>query len=143
MIIGFTGTRFGPTPQQSNKLRLLLKLYAKDCTYFHHGGCYGADIAARDIAIELHVPTVCHPGSDWQWENSIGKDRITLPQKPYLERDKDIAAEADLLLAASRIMKEEKKSGTWATVRAARKLNKRIIVCWPDGTATEDLNYPE
>jgi hypothetical protein len=143
VIIGFTGTRFGPTPQQRKKLFLLLKLYAKDCSYFHHGGCWGADITARDLARELHIPTVCHPGSDWQWETSVGTDRITLPQKPYLERDKDIAVEVELLIAVSKTMTEEKKSGTWATVRAARKLNKRIIVCWPDGTATEDPAYPE
>lgn len=49
------------------------------------------------------------------------------PAKPYLERNKDIANEGiDGLIAAPSGWVEELRSGTWATVRYARKLKRTI-----------------
>lgn len=35
-------------------------------------------------------------------------------------------------------MEEEQKTGTWYTIRYARKQNKQIVIFWPDGTITNE-----
>lgn len=56
---------------------------------------------------------------------------------PYLARNCVIVDEADILLACPK-GPEEQRSGTWATVRYARKQNKRIVIVYPDGTITTE-----
>jgi len=56
-----------------------------------------------------------------------------MPIKRPLERNSDIVADSDLLLATPRFYEEELRSGTWATVRRARKANKPLIIVWPNG----------
>ena len=138
MKIGFTGTRFDVTPLQREKLTEVLQELKKTHKEFHHGGCYGADVTARDIAISLKIPTICHPGSAWQYQNSMHIDEKTHMIYPFLERDIMIVEATDILVAIPRLMKEEKRSGTWTTVRAARKRNKPVIICWPDGSITKE-----
>jgi predicted Rossmann fold nucleotide-binding protein DprA/Smf involved in DNA uptake len=48
-----------------------------------------------------------------------------------LERNKDIVSESDFLIAAPDSKKERLRSGTWATVRHARKLGKRVMILEP------------
>lgn len=138
MKIGFTGTRFDVTPLQREKLTEVLQELKKTHKEFHHGGCYGADVTARDIAISLKIPTICHPGSAWQYQNSKGIDSVTLGILPYIERDIIIVEATDILVAVSRLMKEEKRSGTWTTVREAKKRDRPVIICWPDGSITKE-----
>jgi hypothetical protein len=57
--------------------------------------------------------------------------RLAAP-KPYLMRNKDIVDQTSILVAAPK-GPEEKRSGTWATVRYARKLGRPIYICYPDG----------
>jgi hypothetical protein len=40
------------------------------------------------------------------------------------------------LLAAPRTKTEEQRSGTWATIRYARKLGRQVCLLWPDGLHT-------
>jgi hypothetical protein len=46
-------------------------------------------------------------------------------------RNVNIAKETDLLIATPRESKEQKRGGTWFTVRHARKLEKEVIILWP------------
>jgi len=50
-----------------------------------------------------------------------------------LERNRAIVDETDILLAAPLESEEQLRSGTWATVRYARKQHKTVLVIFPNG----------
>jgi hypothetical protein len=52
---------------------------------------------------------------------------------PPLERNKLIVARCDLLLATPETQQEVLRSGTWATIRAARRNSKSHTIVFPDG----------
>ena len=99
----------------------------------HHGDCIGADAQAHEIACTLGREVTIHPptsGTYRAWKT--GSD-VRAP-KAYLTRNKDIVRETDMLIAAPAETTEQVRSGTWSTVRFARKLGKRVFVILPDGT---------
>jgi hypothetical protein len=53
--------------------------------------------------------------------------------KEYLDRNHDIVDSSDLLIAVSESTVEVLRSGTWATIRYAKKLRKPIKIIYPDG----------
>ncbi|MEK6883191.1 MAG: hypothetical protein AABY22_26430 [Nanoarchaeota archaeon] len=146
MKIGFTGTQKGMTEEQIFVFYNFLKEH-KDINEFHHGQCIGADIGAHRIIRGQHhillreklsgfldtIKIIIHPPTD---RKKVG--RIELPfeerePKPYLERNKDIVNESDLLIACPKSNKEELRSGTWATIRYARKVRKKVVIIYPNG----------
>lgn len=56
---------------------------------------------------------------------------------PPLERNHRIVDACDVLIACPKDAQEQLRSGTWATVRYARKQGKRVIVITPDGTVED------
>jgi hypothetical protein len=157
---GFTGTHHGATAEQKLTLRALLtelreKLVSTDPLdrdTFAHGDCIGADAQANDIAwecgyhITVHPPHeprgrfFCKAGAPPQCISSIAilqKFEI-LPTKPYLVRDRDIVNGAVRMFACPAGTEEELRSGTWATIRYARKKKVPITLIWPDGTISEE-----
>ena len=127
--IGFTGTRRGMTRAQQNALRsLLLSGSAK----FHHGDCVGADEQAHDIARALGRAVVIHPASIPEQRAFKSAQDIREP-KPPLVRNKVIVRETDLLIAAPAEAMEQHRSGTWSTVRFARKMGRAVCIIRPDG----------
>jgi hypothetical protein len=130
MIVGFTGTQSGCTPHQRLKLRELLVRLAP-VSELHHGDCIGADAECHAIALELGIPVFLHPC------NLVGKRAFSVgaageyePKQP-LVRNRDIVHVVDVLIATPRRMHEEMRSGTWATVRYARKAHKKRYVIFP------------
>jgi len=68
-------------------------------------------------------------------------ERIKLCEaKPYLDRNQDIVDGADILIAAPNEDKEIVRSGTWSTVRYARKSKKKIILVLRSGEVIEEGN---
>lgn len=149
-IIGFTGTRDGGTEEQNEMVReLLTQIVPLEA---HHGDCDGADEMFHGELIEHKVPKiVIHPGFNTKGEFPTrsycdqhtpgdGKSEIiVLPAKPYLVRDIDIVKATEMLIAVPNSFSEKLRSGTWTTVRAARRENKPIIIIFPDGkTQTEN-----
>jgi hypothetical protein len=129
--IGFTGTQKGMTDAQKETLRRLLDGGAGE---FHHGDCIGADSEAHDIAQECGYATIIHPPtnpSKRAW-CEVPKHMMR-PEKPYLARNQDIVRESASLIAAPLQAEEEPRSGTWSTVRFARKLGKPVFLILPDG----------
>lgn len=57
---------------------------------------------------------------------------------PYLWRNHQIVDATSALIAAPFGFEEELRSGTWATVRYARKLGRPVRFFWPDGTTSLD-----
>lgn len=126
--IGFTGTSEGiPEPQLLAAMKLLIK-----GAELHFGDCVGADAQAWYLATAWGFRTVAHPPIDPKKRAFCKADEIRAP-KPYIERNHDIVDECERLIATPRTMEEELRSGTWATIRYARKLKKPVIIVTPNG----------
>lgn len=132
MRIGFTGTQQGMTSQQQDAVKQLLSRYNGHFGEFHHGDCIGSDREALEIATELKYRTVCHPPERAD-KRAFTDNHETWVPKPYLMRNHDIVLATELLIATPRKDVEELRSGTWATVRYARKLDRAVAVVFPDG----------
>ena len=130
--VGFTGTQdlSQVTEERKERLRLTLQqLFENGYRYFHHGDCVGADALAHDLAkaagfaIHIHPPVI-------ETKRAFCKDaQAVYPAKQYLKRNHDIVEMANLLLALPKDPQhEELRSGTWATVRYARKRKLPISI---------------
>jgi hypothetical protein len=107
----------------------------------HHGDCVGSDNQFHDIILEhtkanIHI----HPGTDNFGEmpkraHCKGPtERIRMyDPKPYLARNIDIVKAGDALLATPQQAQMVTRSGTWSTVRKAKRYQKALYVILPDG----------
>lgn len=125
MKVGFTGTQQGMTWYQLVALRGHLHLLG--ATELHHGDCVGADAEADEVAREMGLRTVSHPPADPKKRAFCASNEMREPEL-YLERNHDIVDETDVLIAAPRTDEEQLRSGTWSTVRYARKRGKDVVV---------------
>jgi len=126
--IGFTGTQRGMTEHQKETFEEVLHELSAEhgISSFHHGDCVGADVEAARIADKVFgLYLVGHPPLNDSKRGYYPSDewRVALP---YLERNKQIVMATQILLAAPS-GKEILRSGTWSTVRHAKKLGRRII----------------
>lgn len=144
MKIGFTGTRKGMTPEQKESLRQLLVDVGMGrlITEWHDGSAQGADAEARELvrslrpgALRLQIHS--HPPLNDRWAVTLDAE-VVHPPKPFLDRDHDIVDATDRLIACPKQIKEVIRSGTWATVRYARKQKKLITFIWPSGAVTSE-----
>jgi hypothetical protein len=103
---------------------------------FHHGDCLGADKEAHDTARSCRLFIEAHPSTLVGLRAFTDADVIH-PEKPPLDRNRDIVDAVELLVAAP-CGPEMQRSGTWSTVRYARKQRRRVIVFWPDGKETRE-----
>lgn len=136
MKIGFTGTQDGCTdPQFDLLVEVLQELH--EVTEAHHGDCLGADFQFTVIVDcifgtgKIHN----HPPEDNKKRAFCRADKIYDPL-PYLVRNHNIVDATEILIACPKTMKEELRSGTWATIRYARKQKGVIVILWPDGKYT-------
>ena len=147
MIIGFTGTRKGMTPSQIAQLRIVLTVFVPDPESargsqwdfggfeFHHGGAVGADREAHSEAsiycgeASVHV----HPCPGVIREDG---PKFTFGSKfavwhevfSPLVRNRHIVEACGILIAAPETDTEQLRSGTWTTVRYARKAGKPVVM---------------
>jgi hypothetical protein len=143
LIIGFTGSREGMTPEQFDSTHKTIQAYQiiTPKIVAHHGVCIGADLHFHKICEILSIYTIGHPGirpdGKCFTRASCQCNELRLP-KPFAARDRDIVDVSDILMATPSGWKEEIRSGTWATIRYARKVHHRIVIVWPDGTLKEE-----
>lgn len=141
MILATTGTRLGPRIDQSNAFRRFVHRFKPDG--FVHGGGRGWDVIAHMEVYTAHpdMPFTVFPategGSTW---NGIGWPGDTYKHEPLpaLERDGLIVEAAHWLIAVPAQDTEELRSGTWATVRYARKLDFPVYIIRADGKIVKD-----
>jgi hypothetical protein len=130
MTVGFTGTQRGMTEAQWATLWSLLVVRSPG--NFHEGDCIGADaqaaFGARSAGFRIigHPPTIdskraFFPADEW---------RALLP---YLDRNKAIVNASQEMIATPGEFEEQLRSGTWSTIRYARRVGKPIHVLLPDG----------
>ncbi|MAH51185.1 hypothetical protein CMI37_35535 [Candidatus Pacearchaeota archaeon] len=115
----------------SDNQRKLFKELIKDkrpITEFHHGDCIGSDYDAHILLRQVSESVVVLYPPDITTKRAYCIGEVEKEPKPYLERNKDIVNNTDLLIACPKSDKEELRSGTWATIRYARKQNKEVIM---------------
>lgn len=130
MKVGFTGTSKGMTDNQILMVAKYLQAF-KIGSEFHHGDCIGADSEAHDIARLLKYRIISHPPIN-SIKRAFKDADVVLEPKKYMVRNQDIAKVCNILIATPESADEVLRSGTWSTVRKARKLNKEVIIIAPD-----------
>jgi hypothetical protein len=148
MRVGFTGTRAGCTPPQRAALFAeLARLRAQGAEWLHHGCAAGADREAHEEWVNLGGRVHLHPSDDpeqlrWRAAQITGKvvpgtrtDWLVVGANPGppLWRNGIIVSRSDVLVACPREAQEVTRSGTWATVRAARARGLEHVLVLPSG----------
>lgn len=130
---GITATREGLTKRQRIVFSAYLRLWLNGPICIDHGDCLGGDEEAHKIAMRIPGMFIrIHPPTDEKLR-AFCKSHWIAPPKPYLERNKDIVNNTNFLIALPGGFTEEKRSGTWSTVRYAMKQKKNIHIIYPSG----------
>lgn len=140
--LGFTGTRRELPAEQATTLRMMLEAFAGRFhrVEFHHGDCVGADAEAHRIARDLGFSIVIHPPivRDNRAFCNGSSGVIVLRERDYMPRNRCIVNDSKRLIACPFTDHEIQRSGTWATVRYARKIGVPITFVWPNGLTTTE-----
>ena len=143
--VGFTGTRNGLTPGQKFELSEYLRyLKNQGFTHFRHGDCIGADSQAANLAKQMGYYLVAHPGHPHKDKNNTSYRAFTkfndevLEAKPFLTRDHDIVDLSQHMIATPN-GEEKLRSGTWATIRYAKKVGKPLRIIRPKEKETPNF----
>lgn len=142
--VAFTGTRKGLTPLQRESLRNVLAELPPGMT-LHNGVAVGADVECLDLAWSSNLSCfVLWPASDdrfdyaktWVYSRrALGGVARVNAVVPPLDRNQSMVAACGILIACPE-GPEVLRSGTWSTVRAARRWKREVIIVWPDGRVT-------
>lgn len=138
MKIGVTGTREGANKVQLDLAKDFLSKLGSD-NELHHGDCSGVDVEIAAIVKELGWRIVCHPPYSTESQGFFGGDEVRAP-KGYLERDRNIVDESELLIVIPLQNTWQPRGGTWYTHDYAKKTGKPCVVFYPDGRIEPFLN---
>lgn len=125
--VGFTGTRRGMTEAQKHTVTDLLR----GADWLDHGDCVGSDVDAHEIARGLGIQVCIHPPISERFRAHCVGDFVHIPLD-YIWRNRRIVMDTWWLIATPE-RPEERRSGTWSTVRYARRIGRRVVVVMPDG----------
>lgn len=133
MRVGFTGSQNGLTNDQQGVLLGLLRQYGMR-DWLIHGGCVGADTEAHFLGRQQGMKIKVWPSNikgKWgDWPDA----EMVMAQMPPLERNMKIVIDnLDHLYACPGTSVERMRSGTWATVRYARRQLVDHSIILPDG----------
>lgn len=134
--VGFTGTSVGMTVGQKIFVKKLLESIGP--TEVHHGDCVGADFEFDKIAENMRIPRVIHPPLNPKLQAFCDGETV-LEKKPYLDRDRDIVDVSDVIIATPKEDNPVVRSGTWYTIRYARKQNKVTHIIYPGRITKEEF----
>lgn len=133
MILGVTGSRSGITSRQSKWLNEFFD--DNDISRLLHGDCEGADEAADTIAMKHGVKRWAMPGTDAlgrsPYRAYCAAEYIAEPRL-YQVRNQYIVDNCELLVALPKSV-ERVRSGTWATIRYARRVHRQHFIIYPNG----------
>lgn len=135
--VGFTGTQKGLKKAQHKTLIGKIAVCLPARPVFHHGDCIGADEDFHNLLLLTGKEIIIHPPIK-NSKRAFCKGGLVLEPKDYLDRNHDIVDSSDILIACPSGMEEELRSGTWATIRYARKQKKPIVIIYPDGSIGND-----
>lgn len=143
MKLGFSGTRDGLSPIQTFVMHGWLQRELREGDEFHHGDCIGADQSAHNFVAELKpgrpgLTIIGHPPINERARAFTNCDALWLP-KDYLDRNHDIVNSTETLLVTPGTEHEIVRSGTWSTLRYARKNRRPIAIIYPSGRLEEEV----
>ena len=137
MKLGMTGSREGMSEKALDVLKeFMTSNEVEEC---HHGDCVGADIEFHNLSKELNKYIIIHPPNKTYLRSYCKGDESRDPLS-YLDRNHYIVDETDMLIAFPKEDKEVWRSGTWSTIRYARKQGKRVYIVYPSGEVQEEDN---
>lgn len=142
--LGFTGTRYGMVPPQLRALAELLKQIKP--VWLHHGLCQGADAEAHAMARQVlgnkNLKIHGHPTNldDLQVAHLRDDCDVLSKSRPPLARNLDIVGASEIVIAAPQLADEQRRGGTWYTIRAARQRRRQLYVLLPNGHVLVENN---
>ena len=134
--VGFTGTQRGMTSFQKHSFATVWEAIEDNIGQideFHHGDCLGADKQAHEFTYGRYGGLVVIHPPDVDAKRAWCAGDVEKEPLPYLKRNQKIVDACDVLIATPNEHKEVLRSGTWATIRRARKKKKTIFIIYPDG----------
>lgn len=138
MKYGFTGTRHGLTAEQLHCLQDV----AIDMTKGSHGACFGADREFHGLfpAIPMEIYPSDEGQHQWAVATCKGAKDVIHPIMLPIPRNHQIVNTVERMVAAPLGHIEQfRGSGTWATIRYARKLRRPLIILWPGGRVSREF----
>jgi hypothetical protein len=141
--IGVTATRAGLSPAQKQLGGWVLQGLRdlQGARTLHHGDCIGGDAEVAEIARALGFRLISHPCNLDAYRAFVDSDE-ELPAKDPTERNHDIVDACGYLLGFSPAEQEIQRSGTWQTIRYARRLGRPRWVIGPSGVEIERQQVP-
>lgn len=138
MKLGTTGTQHGATDAQMLAAAELLGRLQPD--EGHHGGCIGWDAEFHQLCLAGGVKAFVYPASGVNFSKRAvcSGAEVTYEPKPPLDRNTTIVDASDVMLACPGEFDEVLRSGTWATIRRARKAGRPLYIVFPDGSIKEE-----
>lgn len=140
MHIGFTGTRsfLQISEERKNAFDEALELLKDEgYTHLHHGDCIGSDYYAHTRALIFNYNIIIHPPYIDKQRAYADKGKMPgyegeitiLDERSFHQRNQDIVKNSHILLAMPANPEvEELRSGTWSTIRFARKLGREVRI---------------
>jgi len=132
MHLAITGTRKGLTETQFNVIKQFIT-EDNTVTHFHEGDCIGVDqqVTLMFQNLRPEVTVICHPPERVR-TRAFGECDEIKPARGYLQRDQDMVNDS-IYLWVCPDGPEIIRSGTWTTVRYARKKGIPITIIMPNG----------
>jgi hypothetical protein len=130
MKLGMTGNREGISLAATERFRKFLD--ENNITEAHHGDCIGADQEFHNIVVSKGIKVIIHPPKLCS-HRAYCKSANVLEGEDYMIRNHNIVDSCDTLVAFTRDNKEIRRSGTWSTIRYAKKIQKNTIIIFPNG----------
>lgn len=135
--VGVTGSQGGLTIEQQAKAGVKLAwFWSLGATELHHGDCVGVDQQVAEMAMVIGYRLICHPPYN-SAKRAFVPSAFEWPRAGYLERDKEIVDNVDVLLGFPGTEVEIVRSGTWFTVRYARSIGRSRYIYGPSGIEIE------
>lgn len=142
--IGFTGARVGMSSECVRAVSRQLGLIANANVVGLHGDCVGAD-SDFDCLCRLHsIETWMRPCT--MDGNEDHRFRAYTQAKPMgkatnpMKRNREIASQCHVLFGCPPTDHEVQRSGSWATIRYARKYGKPTFLFFPSGETEGDFD---
>lgn len=132
MKLGVSGTRHGLTPAAAVAFTNYMDTHTVD--ELHHGDCLGVDKTIHDlVTADYDAQIIIHPPDNETLRAFCKSETIHTP-KPYIVRNKRIVNSVDRLIAFPPTKEEIVRSGTWATIRYAKKKKLPTLLIFKDGS---------
>jgi hypothetical protein len=150
-ILICTGTLRGGTSPQLESLNNVIRDHDRPITMACHGLAIGIDFQFHQLCRKNQIPIRGYPCTikSKQADIPASEFAVLLPAKDSLSRNHDmidyavLSSEESQLIVCPKRDYEELRSGTWATVRYARRASLDILYIWPSDGALEPRRFSD